>query len=162
MEWDRRPEVIETCLTCPLADCAGGKNCERRAAVIRRLLGTEETPRGPGKPRKRRTKYRYGGREMTLADWARETGISYGGLYWRVRRLGWDIARAIETPMGADPGQRRRGTGRRIEVGGQARTIDEWAETLGIRGDSLRAAILREGDGARAVRRRLKRRGLLG
>lgn len=162
MEWDRRPEVIEACLTCPLADCAGGKNCERRAAVIRRLLGMGEArkpkPTGGRKGRTAKAFYSYQGRRMSLAAWAKEAGMCYGTVYWRVRRAGWDLGRALATPVGEGRGHRLRGTGKRIDVDGDARTIEEWAEALGIQGNALRSAITREGDAAEAVRRRLVRR----
>lgn len=43
-------------------------------------------------------RYPYAGRELTLMDWSRETGIPYFCLYNRVRLRDWDIEDALETP----------------------------------------------------------------
>lgn len=37
------------------------------------------------------------GRKLTLAEWARETGIAYGTLQTRIDELGWPVAKALGT-----------------------------------------------------------------
>ena len=39
------------------------------------------------------------GREITLADLSRETGVPYKVLHNRIMRLGWDVKRAISEPI---------------------------------------------------------------
>lgn len=40
----------------------------------------------------------YGGRCLCLSQWAEETGVGIGTLWWR-HRAGWSAARMIETPV---------------------------------------------------------------
>lgn len=41
----------------------------------------------------------YNGKTQTLSQWARSIGLKPGVLYLRVVRRGWDISRAITTPL---------------------------------------------------------------
>jgi hypothetical protein len=41
----------------------------------------------------------YDGRTQTVAQWAREVGLSRGVLYNRIFLLRWDLKRALETPV---------------------------------------------------------------
>lgn len=40
----------------------------------------------------------YDNRTQSIAQWAREVGLSRGVLYNRILILGWDVKRALETP----------------------------------------------------------------
>lgn len=44
-------------------------------------------------------RHTYSGKSLLLSEWAEETGISFKVLLARVSCSGWDIARAIETPV---------------------------------------------------------------
>lgn len=49
---------------------------------------------------KRKTKrYSYKGEELTISEISRKYNIGYFSLYSRVERLGWDIKKAVETPI---------------------------------------------------------------
>lgn len=39
----------------------------------------------------------FGGKSQTLSEWAAETGIDYFTLHSRIKRLGWDVGRALTT-----------------------------------------------------------------
>lgn len=51
--------------------------------------------------RNRRSSHRiaYNGEHKTLADWADSTGIPYATLNKRINKLGWEIDRALTTPL---------------------------------------------------------------
>lgn len=85
------------------------------------------------------------GKRMTLAQWARELGITEAALESRLRK-GWPLERALTATM--------HGT-RPIAFGGRTQTRTEWARELGIsastltqrlkRGWSLERTLSREG-----------------
>ena len=41
----------------------------------------------------------YHGESMCLKDWAQRLGMSYGLLYQRIRRYGWDVEKAFTDPL---------------------------------------------------------------
>ena len=49
----------------------------------------------------------YGGRTLTLAEWADELGVKPSTLHWRVKR--WPLERAMSAPVNGDPDECRRG-----------------------------------------------------
>lgn len=49
--------------------------------------------------RRTTTKYKYLGKELTLNEWSKSTGIHKSTLYYRVIMLKWSIKKAIETPI---------------------------------------------------------------
>lgn len=43
--------------------------------------------------------YTIGEKTQTLAEWCREYNISYKSVHDRIKRYGWDLKKALETPM---------------------------------------------------------------
>jgi len=42
---------------------------------------------------------RFNGKTKTIAEWAKETGISYNTLYARINKLNWSVEKALTTPV---------------------------------------------------------------
>lgn len=45
-----------------------------------------------------RTEITFNGKTQTISAWAREIGIKVATLYHRIKKLGWDVARALTEP----------------------------------------------------------------
>ena len=88
--------------------------------AIGRMAGTLPPP-GPrgdaGHPR-----IEHDGRSLTVRQWAAERGMPRKTLLGRLN-LGWDVARAIDTPVSAP---------RRIEHDGRSLTVAQWAREAGL------------------------------
>lgn len=82
--------------------------------------------------------YTYKGRTLILSDGARETGIRKGLLRTRLVVLGWDVAKALETPVGAP-----RKNSRFVTARGRTQTIAQWARELGMNRCVIRARLER-------------------
>jgi len=72
----------------------------------------------------------YEGRRLTLSEWARETGISFTTLAYRLKK-GWapekilaPVERAKQRPGG--------GQSRAVTLRGVTKTLQEWAQETGI------------------------------
>ena len=67
----------------------------------------------------------FGGKQQTMAQWAREKGMSLALLHNRIKS-GWDIPSALTTPAHA-----------LIEFDGRRKTMAEWARSVGIKQGTL-------------------------
>ena len=47
----------------------------------------------------RRDSYEFEGETHSIAEWAEMKGVKYDTLHWRVCRAGWDIEKALNTPV---------------------------------------------------------------
>lgn len=79
------------------------------------------------------------GERKTLPTWAREFGISQKVLRERIKRRGWSIQRALETPVGTSS----RRTSVWIEYQGQRRTLADWARVTGLNAIRIRRRLLK-------------------
>ena len=68
-------------------------------------------------------KVTYEGRNQSIAEWARESGIKEGTLGARLRRYGWDVERAFTT---------NNATERLVTHHGVTDTLTGWAKRIGI------------------------------
>lgn len=78
------------------------------------------------------------GRRQTGPQWAREFGIKYHTIRARLR-LGWGIEDAISRPL-VEVGQHRT---TKLVVGGETRTLQQWARISGIAAPTIWARIKR-------------------
>ena len=66
----------------------------------------------------------YNGEKKTFAQWCSELGLNANTVWSRINNLGWDTAKAIETPV-----QERN---RIIEYNGETNSMVEWSKKLNI------------------------------
>ena len=99
--------------------------------------------------RNKRTNRRitHDGRELTLSQWSRETGLSGALINYRLRN-GWAVADALETPAG--DGNKRsakavRERAPRYRALGESLTLRQWSERTGIKADTIGTRIKRYG-----------------
>ena len=57
------------------------------------------TEAGAAPVRRPRTQITYNGKTQTISAWARELGMKATTLYHRIKKLGWEIARAMTEPV---------------------------------------------------------------
>lgn len=62
-------------------------NCGNHAGCARRSASSRKIPSGPKPGRKSKT-YSYGGRNLSVKDWAREYGVSCHAMYQRLSKTG--------------------------------------------------------------------------
>jgi len=83
----------------------------------------------------------YNGETLSLAQWAKKTGLTYDQIRARYR-MGWDIKDIIESPKGVYHVERRHtDKSRLIEHNGQILTVAQWAKRLGTSYDVLRSRL---------------------
>ncbi len=81
----------------------------------------------------------HNGRTLSLAQWAKELGMSYDHIRSRYR-YGWDIASIIKTPKNKHHRERiNNHKSRLITHNGKTMNIAQWAKELGTTYDVLRA-----------------------
>jgi len=69
------------------------------------------------------------GIRLSIAQWARKTGISQSLIHARINRLGWSPEDAVSTQIGV---RRKLRKPRKITMKGITKSIPEWAEIYGI------------------------------
>lgn len=77
-------------------------------------------------------KFEHNGKNLTLAEWSKETGISKKTLNSRTNR-GWPVEKVLTTPPGKTYGP----TPTRYSCGGKSLTVLEWAEELGVKPSTI-------------------------
>jgi len=65
------------------------------------------------------------GETLSLADWARKTGIPYQALQHRLDDMGWSVGKALTTPA-------RKMTKRMFKFQGRTLSLSDWARELGV------------------------------
>ncbi len=74
----------------------------------------------------------YQGERKTLATWAKDTGIPYPTLYYRMSK-GWGAEQILEqTPDNRKRGHTGNGTERVVTYKGETKPLTEWARVVGI------------------------------
>jgi hypothetical protein len=73
-------------------------------------------------------RYTFQGKTLSLVQWAKEVGIPYATLYYRISN-GWTIERALTESLEEE---------RVVEFQGKKLTISGWAKELGIAGPVIR------------------------
>ncbi len=58
------------------------------------------TPYEQSRNLRKNVRITYSGKTMILKDWAKEIGIDYHTLWQRIRKSGWTVEEAFETPVG--------------------------------------------------------------
>ena len=58
------------------------------------------TPYEQSRNLRKNVRITYSGKTMILKDWAKEIGIDYHTLWQRIRKIGWTVEEAFETPVG--------------------------------------------------------------
>lgn len=58
------------------------------------------TPYEQSRNLRKNVRITYSGKTMILKDWAKEIGIDYNTLWKRIRKSGWTVEEALETPVG--------------------------------------------------------------
>jgi hypothetical protein len=82
-------------------------------------------------------KYSYEGKTLSIADWARETGLGYGTLKDRLIKFNWSIDKALTKPL---PKPRQKF----FTYQGKRLTLKEWSESTGIKYQTLYSRIFRD------------------
>ena len=82
------------------------------------------------------------GRTMSMAAWARETGISTQVIWQRIHGCGWEPARAVTEPLREGP---------RVQVNGENLTLVEWATRHGVSRDVISNRLAKGWDPFEAV-----------
>lgn len=119
IDYDAR--MMNLCTNCTKLDCPG--ECTTYKTLRRKLMGG--TPQA--------ALYTYNGETMTLADWAERLGMTYMGLYSRVKRPGMTFEKAIEMGSPIQPEQH--------VAFGRSQTMRQWAEDYGIAEHTLRRRV---------------------
>ena len=70
-----------------------------------------------------------------ISEWATELGINYQSVHARLR-YGWDIVAALTTK--ANPAGKSFVEGTLVEFRGEFKTVKAWAETYGLKTDTVR------------------------
>jgi hypothetical protein len=102
-------------------------------------LATGMQPRKPAKADARRSTYTYGGRSLTLRQWADTSGIGVGTIRWRLKK-GKPFVEAITTPTAATYTHRQ-----------ETRTVPQWAAKLGLNPFTIYARLARGASIAEAL-----------
>ena len=78
------------------------------------------------------------GETLTVAQWARRMKVNYLVIWQRIYTYGWEVERAIETPVKP---QRKA----KLQFQGESLTVSQWACKLGIPRDTLHKRIYKYG-----------------
>lgn len=70
------------------------------------------------------------GKKQSISQWARESGIPYGTLRWRIVEQGWNPEIAVSTPV--EQKHKRKEVAGLISVNGEEKTCLEWAQEYGL------------------------------
>lgn len=118
---DNDPRLIAICTHCIKPDCPG--ECATYNAAKKIIVdGCSNV-----------ALYTYKGVTMTLKDWADKLGISYIGLYHRIKTRGMSIEQAIALGGAI--------TATQYEAFGKCMTMPEWSREYGINEYTLRRRI---------------------
>lgn len=78
-----------------ISDLSGVPFVTLHGRVVKRGLSIAEAV---SQPVRRPRTYTFAGKNLTLAEWARETGISEKALFERIRQNSWPLERALTEP----------------------------------------------------------------
>lgn len=126
------PDLIAICMACNRDDCTGiclkFRNKHRELLGLPQLEETDEKPRRAKQekrtgPKRGRIKIAAFGKEMTLKEWAAETGIAYQTIRRRMQK-GMPPEEALTREV-------RSGPSHLLTYKGESHTISEWAQLLG-------------------------------
>lgn len=82
--------------------------------------------------------FSYNGKTQSVGDWAKEYGLCYSTLVFRIFNCGWPIERALETPV-------KHWERNDITFRGKTQSFHAWAKELGIAQRTLRNRLFRSG-----------------
>lgn len=136
------PDLIAICMACSRDDCTG--ECIKYRNKHRELLGLPQLEETDEKPRRAKQEKRTGpkrgrikiaafGKEMTLKEWAAETGMGYHTLHTRLSS-GMSPEEALTREV-------RSGPKHLLTYKGESHTIREWAQLLGCARSTLQTEI---------------------
>ena len=136
------PDLIAVCMNCTQDDCRG--ECLKYRNKYRELMGA------PKNESKYNRKLEAFGKQMTLNEWAEESGIPYHTLHKRMRRGGMTLEEALNPDRAKKKKQkikepREAGTRKApgVEAFGRKQTLREWAAETGIDFRTLQKRIQR-------------------
>lgn len=82
----------------------------------------------------------FNGQTKNVTDWAADLGLKATTIHSRLR-LGWSVDRALSTPADGSPSANRHPKLMALTHRGQTRPLIDWAKSIGITPNTLRARL---------------------